>query len=95
MFIDSVESQYFVGAGSRLGHSIRSHSSGSFGVQPSPRARTRTHAKRERKGSAEPSRHVIVCHARLGSPSANVWAVILPWPPLPASTSVLAGTAAE
>ena len=46
-------------------------------------SRTRTRAKRERKGSAEPSRQVIVCHARFGSPSANVWAVILPRLPLP------------
>ena len=64
MLLGNVESQYLVGAASPFGHSISSHSSGSSRVQPSPRARTRTRAKRERKGSAEPSRHVIVCHAR-------------------------------
>src|SRR5712692_6484709 len=34
-------------------------------------ARTRTRAKREDRRSAVPSRHAIVCQARLGKPSAS------------------------
>jgi len=75
-----------------LGHSISSHSSGSWGVQPS---REPAHARVQSasaRGSAEPSAHVIVATARFGSPSAS------PRPSfvrvgLASSSSVLAGTA--
>ena len=90
----SVECPNFVGAASSFGHSITNQSLGSSGAQPSPRACTRMRAKRERNGSAVPSRHVIVVHARFDNVAASAAAVILPALPLTASTNARAGTAA-
>src|ERR1700679_2426064 len=71
-----VESQYFVGAFSPSGHSMRSHSSG-WGVerrQSREAGRIRTAAKREDKVSLEPSRHGTMRQASSGSPIASVLA---------------------
>ena len=54
------ESQYLVGAASPCGHSISNVSAGRAAAPLIGAVRTRTRAKRERSGSAGPSRHVMV-----------------------------------
>jgi hypothetical protein len=54
------EIQYLVDAASPCGHSISNVSSGRAAAPLIGAVRTRTRAKRERSGSAEPSRHVMV-----------------------------------
>src|ERR1700730_10025854 len=73
MLSGRVESQYFVGALSPLGHSINSHSSGRRSLRlPSLHAtRIRTRAKREDRRSAVPSRHSTLCQARFGKLNAS------------------------
>jgi hypothetical protein len=54
------ESQYLVGAVSPSGHSISNLSCGRAAAPVLGAVRTRTRAKHERSGAAEPSRHVMV-----------------------------------
>src|SRR6202158_3088051 len=76
-FSGNVESQYLVGSASSSGHSISSHSGDSFsGTSLLCPTRTRTRAKREDSQPAEPCRHVTVCQARFGRPSATSLAEI-------------------
>src|SRR5271169_945340 len=65
------ESQYLVGAASPCGHSISNVSCGRAAAPLIGAVRTRTRAKRERSGSAEPPRHVMVRQACFGRPSAS------------------------
>src|SRR5262245_26899736 len=73
MFLGSVDSQYFVGSFSLLGHSINSHSSGHGSVRSKSRLamRMRRRAKRDLSAPFVPSRHVIVRHALPGRPNAR------------------------
>src|SRR5208283_3878995 len=63
ILLSTFESQYLVGAASPRGHSISNVSSGRAAAALIGAVRTRTRAKRERSGSAEPSRHVMVRQA--------------------------------
>src|SRR6516165_8008260 len=71
IFLLTVASQYFVGSGSPLDHSISSVSSGRPRRPLVGEACTRTRAKRERNALFVPSRHVIVRQACFGRLSAN------------------------
>src|SRR5215470_5558253 len=67
----SVASQYLVGAGSSLGHSISSVSSPRREAPLIGAVRTRTRANRDDSLVAEPLRQVIVRQACLGRLSAS------------------------
>src|SRR5260370_39554167 len=66
MFSSTVASQYLVGSGSPLGHSISSVSSARPAAPLIGAVRTRTPAKRERSRSFVPSRQVILRQACFG-----------------------------
>ena len=72
VFSGRFDNQYLRGSPSSLGHSIRSHSCsrGCWGLWSQCAARTRTAAKRERRGCRVPSRHVTVFQAFEGNASA-------------------------
>src|SRR5215467_2683525 len=72
-FVPNVDSQNFVGAFSSGGHSINSHSSGtfSFAAWRSCAERTLMRAKREERTSFVPSRQRIVLQLLFGSASAS------------------------
>src|SRR6266542_5623118 len=73
MVSGKVDSQYFVGSFSPLGHSISSHSSGHGSLRSKSRwaMRMRSRAKRDLSGSFVPSRQVIVRHALAGRLNAR------------------------
>src|SRR5580700_8765031 len=72
MFFGNVESQYLVGSSSSSGHSISSHSFTGFpGRSCLDATLTRTRANRDDSHSFVPSRHLMVRHAFVGSPSAT------------------------
>src|ERR1700730_16814898 len=71
MSLSRVESQYLVGSGSPLGHSINSVSSPRPAAPLIGAVRTCTRAKRERSFLLVPSRQVIVCQAFFGRLIAN------------------------
>jgi hypothetical protein len=74
MVFGKVDSQYFVGSFSSLGHSIGSHSSGHGSLRSKSRWAMRMRnprAKRDLSGSFVPSRQVIVRHALVGRPNAR------------------------
>src|SRR5215470_1927640 len=71
-FAPNVESQNFVGAFSSGGHSINSHSSGTFSFSARSCAElTLMRAKREERTSFVPSRQRIVLQLLFGSVSAS------------------------
>src|SRR5215475_1687861 len=71
-FAPNVDSQNFVGAFSSGGHSINSHSAGTFSfADRSCAERTLMRAKREDKTSFVPSRQRIVLQLLFGSASAS------------------------
>src|SRR5215470_1686200 len=71
-FAPNVDSQNFVGAFSSGGHSINSHSSGTFSfADRSCAERTLMRAKREERTSFVPSRQRIVLQLLVGSASAS------------------------
>src|SRR5262249_57206356 len=71
-FAPNVDSQNFVGASSSGGHSINSHSSGTFSfADRSCAERTLVRAKREERTSFVPSRQRIVLQLLVGSASAS------------------------